>query len=162
MVRPYLPPMQRKRNGPVFFLLGWQLPRHILDLYAEFRNEVSGRTPPFRCHSFDCRLLGAMAYFKLDAISSAEKQEMLELIARGHPFPAEERSAILKYCESDVLCLETLLPAMAPEIDLYFACYRGRYTKAVAHMERFGIPIDRPSYERLVQNRELCKSAPYR
>ena len=141
-----------------FLPLGWQLPRYILDLYAEFRNEISGRTPPFGRHSFDCRLLGAMAYFKLDAISSAEKQEMLELIARGHPFTAEERSAILKYCESDVLCLETLLPAMAPEIDLCFACHRGRYTKAVAHMERFGIPIDRPSYERLVQNRELVKA----
>jgi DNA polymerase I len=29
-----------------FLSLDWQLPTHILDLYAEFRNEISGRTPP--------------------------------------------------------------------------------------------------------------------
>src|SRR5580704_13479571 len=29
-----------------FLSLGWKLPTHILDLYAEFRNEISGRTPP--------------------------------------------------------------------------------------------------------------------
>ena len=141
-----------------FLSLGWEVPRYTLDLYAEFRNEISGRTPPFGRHSFDCRLIGAMAYFKLDAISAAEKQEMLDLIARGHPFADEERNAILRYCESDVLCLEKLFPRMAPAIDLYFACHRGRYARAVAQIERVGIPTDRPSYERLVKNRELLKA----
>jgi len=30
-----------------FLSLGWQFPKHVLDLYAEFRNVISGRTLPF-------------------------------------------------------------------------------------------------------------------
>src|SRR5262249_10274421 len=43
-----------------FLALGWQLPRFILDLYAEFRLLTSGLLTPCR-HS----LLGALAYFGL-------------------------------------------------------------------------------------------------
>src|SRR5215469_18837485 len=98
-----------------------------------------------------------MAYYSLDAISAAEKKQMQERIGRGHPFTAEEREAILEYCESDVVCLEKLLPAMASAIELPYAFFRGRYTKAVARIERAGIPIDRECYERVVRNRELLK-----
>src|SRR5215469_10959337 len=66
-----------------FLSLGWQLPVHVLDLYAEFRNEISGRTPPAGCKSYDPRLIGAMAYYSLDAISAAEKKQMQERIGRG-------------------------------------------------------------------------------
>ena len=55
---------------------------------------------------------------------------------------------MLDYCESDVLALAKLLPAMLPELDLprAVAC-RGRYMAAVARMEWAGVPIDvrRPS-----------------
>jgi DNA polymerase family A len=141
-----------------FLSLGWQLPQRILDLYAEFRNEISGRTPPAGRHSYDPRLIGAMDYYGFDTISAAEKKEMQERIGRGHPFTSEERAAILAYCESDVVCLEKLLPAMAPTIELPYAIFRGRYSKAVAQIERAGIPTDRPSYERLVRNLEFVKS----
>jgi DNA polymerase-1 len=141
-----------------FLSLGWKLPTHILDLYAEFRNEISGRTPPEGCKCYDPRLIGAMDYYGLDRISAAEKKEMQERIGRGHPFTAEEREAILHYCESDVACLEKLLPAMAQGIDLPYAIFRGRYTKAVARMERAGYPVDRKSYERVIRNLEPLKS----
>jgi hypothetical protein len=99
-----------------------------------------------------------MDYYGFDTISAAEKKEMQERIGRGHPFTSEERAAILAYCESDVVCLEKLLPAIAPTIELPYAIFRGRYSKAVAQIERAGIPTDRPSYERLVRNLEFVKS----
>ena len=48
--------------------LGWRLPVCVLDLYVEFRNATNGR--PLR-HGKG--LLGALAYYGLDAISGAEK-----------------------------------------------------------------------------------------
>jgi hypothetical protein len=141
-----------------FLSLGWELPRHILDLYAEFRNEISGRSPPngWKCH--DTRLIGAMDYYGLDRISAATKKEMQERISRGHPFTTEEREAVLDYCESDVVCLEKLLPEMASAIDLPYAIFRGRYTKAVARIERLGYPVDRKLYDSVIRNFEPLKS----
>jgi len=140
-----------------FMSLGWELPERIVDLYAEFRNEISGRVPPIG-HDFDARLIGAMDYYHLDRIAAAEKKEMQDRIAKGHPFTSEEHSAILTYCESDVVCLEKLLPAMAPAIELPYAILRGRYTKAVARIERAGYPVDRDLYERVVRNLDPLKS----
>ena len=141
-----------------FLSLGWKLPTHILDLYAEFRNEISGRTPPEGRKCYDPRLIGAMDYYGLDRISAAEKKDMQQRISRGHPFTAEEREAVLDYCESDVVCLEKLLPTMAPEIELPYAIFRGRYTKPVARIERRGYPVDRDLYERMIRNLETLKS----
>jgi DNA polymerase I-like protein with 3'-5' exonuclease and polymerase domains len=141
-----------------FLSLNWQLPAHVLDLYAEFRNEISGRRPPSGSNCHDTRLIGAMAYYGLDSISAVEKQQMQERTSRGHPFAADERTPILEYCKSDVDCLEKLLEAMAPTIELPYALFRGRYTKAVARIERAGIPTDRDCYERVVRNRERLKS----
>lgn len=141
-----------------FLSLGWELPEHVIDLYAEFRNEVSGRTPLAGRDSHVCRLIDAMDYFGLDRISAAEKKEMQERIGRGQPFTPEEQNAVLTYCESDVACLEKLFPAMAPTIELPYAIFRGRYSKAVARIERAGIPIDRASYDGLIRNRQCLKS----
>lgn len=141
-----------------FLSLGWQLPTRIIDLYAEFRNEISGRTPPAGCKSYDARLIGAMDYYVLDRIAAVHKKEMQERISRGHPFTMVERTAVLDYCGSDVECLENLLRAMMPTLELPYALFRGRYTKAVARMERVGIPVDHELYEHVIQNRELLKS----
>jgi hypothetical protein len=147
-----------------FLSLGWELPAYVIDLYAEYRNEISGRTPPRGRKGFDTRMLGAMDYYGLDHIAAAEKTEMRDLILRGHPFSDSERKAILAYCESDVTCLGKLLPAIANTIDANdkgipgLAGLRGRYTKAVARMERIGIPIDRDAYTRLLTYREELKT----
>jgi hypothetical protein len=141
-----------------FLSLGWELPTHILDLYAEFRNEISGRTPPEGHKCYDPRLTGAMDFYGLDRISAAEKKEMQMRISQGHPFTSDERTAILQYCDSDVVCLEKLLPAMAPQIELPYAIFRGRNTKAVAHIERAGYPVDRKLYERVIRNLDPLKS----
>src|SRR4249920_2607340 len=53
-----------------------------------------------------------------------------------------EKADILDYCESDVVLLERLLPAMLPRIDLPRALLRGRFMKAAAAIEWNGTPID--------------------
>ncbi|AMV40451.1 DNA polymerase [Planctomyces sp. SH-PL62] len=125
--------------------LGWPLPARVLDLYAEFRNVANGLCPP---NGFG--LLGALMRYGLDAMDATEKGAMRELAIRGGPWTAEEREALLAYCESDVLALSKLLPRMLPELDLprAVAC-RGRYMGAVATMEWAGVPIDTETLSRL-------------
>ena len=57
-----------------FLSLGWDLPARVLDLYVEFRCLTNGLTVP--CGN---SLLGALAYYGLDAIESAEKERMQQL-----------------------------------------------------------------------------------
>ena len=125
-------------------VLGWDLPCYVLDLFCEFRNMTNGLSIP--CGA---GLLGAMAYFGLPAIDSAEKTTMRDLALRGRDYTESEKLALLDYCESDVNALAQLLPMMLPHLDLPRAVLRGRYMKAAAHMENAGIPIDVVMLERL-------------
>jgi hypothetical protein len=133
--------------------LGWPLPARVLDLYAEFRNAANGLSPP---NGFG--LLGALTYHGLDAMDAAEKKAMQELASRGGPWTSAERESLLAYCESDVIALDRLLPAMLPRLDLAraVAC-RGRYMAAVARMEWAGVPIDVPTLLRLRANWEAIQ-----
>jgi len=137
-----------------FFALGWPPPTRVLDLYAEFRCHTSGL--PVSCgHG----LLGALAYFGLDGIESAEKETMRQLAMRGGPFSAEEKVALLDYCQSDVDAMARLLPAILPFLDVPRALLRGRYMIAAARMERHGTPIDLPLFLRLKANWQAVQSA---
>ena len=120
-----------------FQALGWPMPARVLDLYCEFKCRTSGLKTP--CGN---GLLGALAYFGFDSIDAADKDAMRALVLRGEPYTADERRAILDYCQTDVDALGKLLPAMAPDIDLPRALLRGRYMTAVARMEWRGVPID--------------------
>jgi len=122
--------------------LGWDLPECVLDLYVEFRNLTNGKSVP--CGS---GLLGALSYFGLDSINSAEKDSMRELAMRGSPWTNQEKDALLDYCESDVQALAKLLPCMNKDLDTQRALLRGRYMKAAARIEYNGIPIDTESLE---------------
>ena len=124
--------------------LGWPAPSYVLDLYAEFRNLSNGLDTP--CGD---SLLGALAWFGLDGIEAAEKDTMRTLALRGGPWTADERGALLDYCEQDVDALARLLPAMLPTMDLDRALLRGRYMVAAAAMESIGVPIDAESHRTL-------------
>ncbi len=124
--------------------LGWPVPARVLDLFAEFRNLTNGLPTP--CGN---GLLGALASFGLDGIDTAEKDSMRELAIRGGPWTAEERAALLGYCESDVVALARLLPKMLPVIDLERALLRGRYMVAASRIEAVGVPIDTDAYRHL-------------
>ena len=117
--------------------MDWDLPSRVLDLYCEFRNATNGQ-PTVRGNG----LLGALAAYGLDSIEAAEKDDMRALAMRGGAYTADERVALLDYCQTDVDALAGLLPAMAAGINIDHALGRGRYMKAVAVMEHNGTPID--------------------
>ena len=125
-------------------VLGWQKPARLLDLFTEFRNQTNGQPP----HAGN-GLLGALAYFGLDGMDVVEKTAMRDLILLGGDRTAQERAAILDYCESDVAALARLLPAMLDQIDLPRALLRGRYMAAAASIEHEGVPVDGPMLSRL-------------
>jgi DNA polymerase-1 len=129
-----------------FLTLGWPLPTRVLDLFAEFRNLTNGST---LLHG--AGLLGALAFFGLPVIGGEEKDEMRALALRGGPYSDAERAALLDYCETDVVALVRLLPYLvsASEVEVHRAFLRGRYTMAVARMERAGIPVELPVLDRL-------------
>jgi hypothetical protein len=130
-----------------FLALDWPMPVRILDLFTEFRCLTNGLAVP--CGN---GLLGALAYFGLDAMPGAEKNMMRELAQRDGPYTDAEREALLDYCETDVVALARLLPAMLPKIDLPRALLRGRYMAAAARMEWTGVPIDTDTVGRLRDN----------
>ena len=57
----------------VYRMLGWSRPERVLDLFVEFRNRTNGLPIPA-----GSSLLGALAYFGLDAMGAVEKHEMQE------------------------------------------------------------------------------------
>ena len=134
--------------------LGWPMPARILDLSAEYKLLFNG-TPS----GYGRGLIGALTTYGLDSIGAIDKKEMHDLILSGGPWSDSEKAAILDYCQSDADALARLLPAMAPQIDLPRALVRGRYMAAVAHMERNGIPIDVPTWQRIGDNWEGLKAA---
>jgi DNA polymerase-1 len=131
--------------------LGWPLPENILDCYAEFRTLTNGLSLP-RGRG----LIGALTWFKLDAMSAEEKTEWRDRILSGGPWSHDERAGILDYCQSDVEALDKLFPRLAHALHsrphwLTHALHRGRYMRAVASMEYRGIPLDARTLGRLTE-----------
>jgi len=124
--------------------LGWPLPEKVLDLYVEFRCATNGLPTP--CGN---GLLGALVFYGLSGVEAAKKDEMRQLALSDRQWTAEERSALLDYCESDVAALSRLLARMDSAIDLPRALLRGQYMKAAARMEHVGVPLEAEALERL-------------
>jgi hypothetical protein len=144
-----------------FLALGWPMPTNVLDLYAEFSLITSGLPRP--CGR---GLLGACAQYGISAGSSeSHKDEMRGLAQRGREFTEQEQEELLTYCTTDVDALALLLPAMRSDIEdppsmspndrhkaLGQAQQRGDYVKAVATMERRGVPINTRALTKLLDN----------
>lgn len=132
-----------------FLVLGWPMPERVIDLFVEFRCQTNGLTLPA-----GAGLLGALAYFGLDAMSGTEKADLRDLVLRGGPWSGQEREDIVAYCSEDVFALGRLLPALEPKIvanrtRLSQSLLRGRYMVAAAKIEHAGVPLDLPLLERL-------------
>ena len=135
-----------------FLSLGWELPKWVLDLFAEFRSQTNGYT-----YSNGAGILGALAWYGGPVYRAIEKDLNRELVLKGAGcYTGEERLRILNYCSLDVQCLEKLLVAMQYRLDV-FAKFRGRYMKACARMERNGIPIDTALLARIQEQWERLK-----
>jgi hypothetical protein len=130
-----------------FLALGWPVPTNVLDLFIAFRCRTNGKRIPA-----GNGLLGALAFYGIDSIASEEKDEMRNLVLRSGPWDAAEQRAILDYCESDVLALAKLLPAMQDDIDWPRAMLQSRYPVAVAQIEANGVPIDTDTLAALKSN----------
>ena len=132
-----------------FLQLGWPLPQNVLDWFSEFRCLTNGLATPA-----GASLLGALSYFGLNVMDAVEKEEMRALAMRGGPFTTGEQEALLAYCEDDVRALHQLSNCMLPKANVRQALNRGRYAKAIAHMEDVGIPVDVEAWETLKTNWE--------
>lgn len=130
-----------------FQVLGWSLPVHVLDLYAEFR-----------CHTNGMRLangsslLGALLYHDLPSMGGEQKDAMRDMVLSGGPWSPTERTAIMDYCETDVVALAHLLNAMLGTIDWPYALIRGRYMKSVSCIQMNGTPLDTEAHALLLAN----------
>ena len=129
---------------------GWPLPENVIDLFAEHRVETNGVHLPM-----GNGLISALAIRGLcHHTSDAEKKDTVDLILRQSTYTAAEQKRILDYGETDVDALANLFCVMAPKLDWPRALLRGRYGRAVARMERNGIPIDHKMYRLFVHERE--------
>jgi hypothetical protein len=91
--------------------LGWPLPENVIDTCVEF----SAMTAGIRRKDQGRSLVGALTYFGLDHIDATEKDEMRELAIADKntsDYTAQERTALLSYCMSDVRGLQSLLPKL--------------------------------------------------
>ena len=87
-------------------------------------------------------LLLTLAKYGLDAMTAAEKEEMRDLILRGHPFSDDERAAILNYCMEDVTNTAALSRRCCHISIWRRLCCVAVFTRAVAWIEHNGIPVD--------------------
>ena len=122
--------------------LDWDLNVSVIDLFAEFRCQTNGN-PNVGRNS----LVNALQFNRLDHLIPKEKDSMRDLILSGGQWSKDQRSAILAYCEQDVVALGPLLNAMLKrvpwsELQLNQVLLRGRYMKAVGAMQHRGIPFD--------------------
>lgn len=127
-----------------FLKLGWPMPTHVLDLFTEFRCLTNGLRL-----AHGSGLLGALMHYGLPTIGGEKKDVMRDLVLTGGTWNLEEQEAILEYCESDVVALANLLPAMQDQIDWPRALLRGRYMQAVSRIQMNGVPLDVEALEKL-------------
>ena len=95
------------------------MPARILDLSCEYKAMVNGTRGK---GEGPASLVSVLSRFGLDTIGAQDKRTMVDRILAGGPWDEAERTAILDYCESDVVGLERLLPRMLPRIDLPRSC----------------------------------------
>lgn len=135
-----------------FIALGWTLPSNVIDLCAEFKLLVN-----YDLYKGKKNLISALKYHGLEAIESAQKKHMQELAINNLDWSEVQKKSLIEYCESDVVALKQLLPAMWSNMDLKPALIRGAYTKSVAKMEAVGIPVDAPKLEAITGQSEEIK-----
>lgn len=124
-----------------FLDLGWPLPARLVDLYPEIRQQFYDRADFVRSS-----LLNAARLLGFETMESQDKEAARDLIiTRG--FTDKDRGYLLDYCEEDVDLTADVFRQMYSTITCSVdqwngVLLRGRYTMAMARIERNGIPID--------------------
>jgi hypothetical protein len=134
-----------------FLELGWKRPANLVCLHAEDRAATNGLLARVKGqHS----LIMACARRGISVMLGADKETARTLILNRSSWSANEITDIKQYCAADVDATVRLLRHMeaAGEIDWTYALLRGRYTAAVAAMERVGVPLDTDMLARLIEH----------
>ena len=134
-----------------FIQLGWKMPRRILDLFIEYRhlNNEYYRVQEMKAQKA-FNLLAAASGYGIHLESADFKEEMRDLILRGHPYTPEEQVKIMDYCELDVRETAGLAEKMWTDIpDLRSAVFRGASARGFAWARTTGIPVDANVLQRL-------------
>lgn len=132
--------------------LGWPLPKYVIDLYAEFRNLKNG-LPSQKYGLYPaCKAMG------IEVGDEEVKGEMQQLAGTTENLTVEQEKELLKYCQSDVELTAELFKKLAPNICIEQALMRGDYMKAVAKMEKNGIPMDTVMLDKLRNNKDTVRN----
>jgi hypothetical protein len=124
--------------------LGWPIPVHQVDLFAEHRVLTNGLP------GIGKSLLAACEYRGVPSVpSTAHKDAMRSLVLAGGPYSEQDARNILQYCAEDVRLTVDLFSKMEEFIDWPRALFRGMYQASVARMEHRGVPIDTGTLSRL-------------
>lgn len=138
-----------------FLELGWKLPTEVIDTLPEAR-VVRGQVPTT---GGSWSLLAVASQFGIPTMSSDHKETMHQL-AMGDEIPEHSREDLMRYCLEDVHAGLAVWQAQEPYVNIQEAVLRGRYLKALAQVERRGIPADVDLVERLRASMpEVCDAA---
>jgi hypothetical protein len=129
-----------------FLALGWPLPQRVVDVHHLARRATNGwvKQPVRLDGKVHYGLLDFMRFFDLDSIDVAEKDEGRALALRDGPYPEADRTALMNYCQTDVVALVRLfVKRLLRYLDLKVDLVLGRFATASARVE--GLPIDVPT-----------------
>jgi len=130
---------------------GWGQPACTLDAYVEFRHYVNdGAIKAADRDKGFYSLAGALRYFCEPELDTARKTDMRDRVLQGPPFTADEKQAILDYCQDDDHALACVLKHIVPTIrSLPHALFRAKFQWVMAQTERRGVPTDLPKLNRI-------------
>jgi len=137
--------------------LGWPLPSLVVDLYAEFRNQVADRRKELGVDRLS--LLAALQAFDLPHISAEEKTHWRDLAIRGGQFTEQEKAGLMDYCQEDVDGTMALLKKMLPQLDIHRASLRGRFAVSAAKVQENGIPVCSAEIQTVQSHRESIRQS---
>jgi DNA polymerase-1 len=125
--------------------LSWPLPANVLDLRVEhiIQTNAAAKNRDGSSKKQPRSLLDVLRSYKIPDGDAKVKADTVVRILQGHPFNAEERARILRYCFSDALALEPLFRILVARIaNIDQALRRGEYVALTAEICDFGIPFD--------------------
>jgi DNA polymerase-1 len=132
----------------------WKLPDEVIDTLAEART-VRGQVNPA---AGSWGLLHVAASFGVETMSAEHKDEMRHL-AMGDDVPSDRRAELIDYCLDDVRTGLAVWNVIEPQVDIREAELRGRYLRALARIERRGIPADADLIKRLQEHKPAILDA---
>ena len=130
-----------------FLELGWKLPTEVIDTLPEAR-AVRGQVPT---GGASWGLLTVATQLGISTMSSDYKDQMRQL-AMADEIPLHQRDELMRYCMEDVRTGLAVWQALEPCVNIKEAVLRGRYLKALAKVERRGIPADVDLVRRLEES----------